>query len=502
MSSTNNMSRRVRNSFLKKNKTRKTSRRLYKNVHSDDDSSLFYQKQLERVSIIKTEDGSHFINLNASNLGATLKHDCEFHPQSLVLFDELPEYINHCQAPASNSIWKQTTQTWDGNSEENYIFVKNTAVLSTNERLWNQINLNDCIKLGIVGSQNIKGLNSIGNKFKVNELNHRGIVQAYDYALNFAAESIARKTRCKQLTCFESNIFTSTDYNKICDFMNLTTKYGASKEYYEQINKIESSQTLNVQSSIMGPGYLMNLTIAPMNLSTIHILRQGRRMVFALDPLTNKEKKQLIAELGHSDECPQSALSQMNIFPEISLMNSFAKKHNKRIYCGIQHPGSMAIIQSNCVYWAIPLNGNEIWMESILWGPMDSRTLNAGLAMFKSQAQYFFSFPEEDTNTKKNKKKNTKRNTNKNKNTQCQYVCENQDWEGDMISQEIIANDLYEKFEGRITKWISNAKKEESKKTKREKKELNQTMLKLTQSHPFNKVFLYVYICMCIVMET
>ena len=476
---------------------------MIKDNHKND---KFYQRELSQIQIIDSEPGTDFVDLNDPiKLGQTLENVYSINKQPLLIFSPMPEYKENYQPPFPNSRWTELIQTWDGSKSNNeFLYTKTIPAINGRNRIfpWRDIDYfhDPILNHGIKENKNLIRLHCIGAQSQNNILNHTGIAQANHFVWNFVNDQIKAKIPSKKLLCNSANIITKTEYNDVAAFHNLTTHYGASKDYFDFVNNLQKPNKIslpifNVKTSISSPGYLGALTTAPMNLSKIIFVRDGCQMVFAMEEFKGKKMTSFLMELNHLQKCPHSALTQNNIFPEIWNMNKLAKKNKRKIYCGVQHSGSMALIQSKCIHWTIPLYGRDMWTETLYWGGNDSSTLKGGKEMLKSQGSYFFEFENTSKKTKKGKKKKSNKRSKEeadsdDEKSKCPHFCENIRWKGDEICHDIIEDNQYTEFEQQINESMVKAKYKESKRNSHLKQQEIQRLSKLTKTASLTKVYM------------
>lgn len=475
---------------------RRTSLRLYKNIEQDINDDKFYQNKLSTINIVHGEDASEFQNLNAQSLGQAVSNQFQYHQQeqSLIIIDSLPNYASYAQKPPPDSKWEQSAQIWDQKirSNDEYLKLKRNVNLTASCSSWRDLNYsehfmknNQCAVLEDVDFQK---LNAIGEHLLSNpaDLNHKVVTSSYHHLFNYLSSN-SSKISATKLVCREPNVITKSTYNSIVDFHHLTKNYGAGQEYFkfiqeiqqEQRNKnqppIQTDKVFNCQTSLLSPGCVNNLTTAPMSLGTIHIVRNGAGLLFAMDELDENELSQFYQMFGHTADCPISALQQQNMFPDIGAIQKFAAKHEIKIWCGLQAPGSMAIIQENCMWWSIPLTTKEIWMETVYFGRKLRFTLEYNKLSLKSAREYL--------------------KDNNNKYTRCKYGCKNRKWLGDPICSAVIKAGKFNRFDSFIRQLIMRAQHKARAMRRQRKKEKNERLGKLSTKSKCSVSFTKVYIC-------
>lgn len=479
---------------------RRNSLRLYKNVDQDISDDKFYQNQLCNLHIVHNQDGSEFQDLTAKKLGQSISNQFKYHQQkqALIIFDSLPHYHSYAQTPPPNSKWEQTQQVWDPKirSSEEYLKLKRNRNLSTSSVIWKDLNYNQQFmnnkNCALVEDVNLKKLNGIGQHLINNpgDLDHKSVTLAYHHVFNYL-ESNASKVSAKKLVCREPNVITKSTYNSIVDFHHLTREFGASKEYLKIIDEIQQQQpnmnqppietdkVFNCQTTLLSPGCVNNLTIAPLALGTLHIVRNGAVLIFVIQDLDDYDLGEFYAMFGHTVFCPRSSLQQANMFPDIGAIQKFAAKHELSIWCGLQVPGSMAIIRENSIWWSVPVTNNEIWMETFYFGRKCKFSLEYTTSFFKSEIDYL----------REDEKEIYKR---------CKYGCKSKKWRGDPIASPVIKANKFRKFEAVIRRLREAAQIKARKIRTQVRREKNERLAKLvTKSQVFTKVCIFHLFCLC-----
>ena len=279
----------------------------------------------------------------------------------LIIYDQCSMIFDQeMQAPPNNSRWIQMKQSWmhlnKKEEEEEQKYISNTSKKGRRFE-WNK-------KEQYINTKHDDSIPFLKNhKFTNEPIDIKQIWQIYqeniDYIQNYLTKNDITKSN-----------YTSVDYD--ASILNtISSKFDLNK-------KSKSLGCTTIQC--MEPGYIECFQRNPLDMWKIHLMMEGRRLLFVTDELNAKQTAIVHKHFNHVQSCPINALSPQQdeqYLPKLDTILNLLKRINKRLHVVLLHPGNLSVIKGNTFSFSLSVHNCNAWSKSIIFAPDESKSLRS-----------------------------------------------------------------------------------------------------------------------------